>query len=223
MCLNEEECFNKFQHKAAELIKDHPAFNFDVQVAFWLGEEIHRNYVEWKQGHGSCSPLEIQINQMIKTWRHYNGLKANEESFIELLENHKEATLIIQKLSSTYELRNPSTAKVREEYHVEEENEKKVLVNPRNTKNKPSAIDMPDVQGVLSKLRLSHLSSVFEQNNIDLEAFKLLEEQDLQDLNLSIGDKVKIRREIRRLNSSNYIIYVLFMLVFMLLIFLLVN
>ena len=54
----------------------------------------------------------------------------------------------------------------------------------------------PTVSQVLEKMGLEEHAQLFEENAIDYDAFMALQESDLCDLNIPIGIRAKIRKEI---------------------------
>ena len=55
---------------------------------------------------------------------------------------------------------------------------------------------------ILLRLGLHEFIQVFRDNNVDYEAFKQLSDDDLTALNLRIGDKAKIRKEIQKIQHE---------------------
>ncbi len=61
------------------------------------------------------------------------------------------------------------------------------------------------VSEVLKRLGLEKHSHIFEKNEINYKAFKLLEESDLRDLELPIGARAILRDEIKRIKNDETI------------------
>jgi len=60
-------------------------------------------------------------------------------------------------------------------------------------KFQPGMIDPSSELGiVLSRLHLLHLASIFKDNDVDLDAFLLLEDQDLRDMGVKLGNRKKL-------------------------------
>ena len=61
------------------------------------------------------------------------------------------------------------------------------------------------VAEVLKKLGLEKHAHKFEENEINYDAFKELEENDLRDLEIPIGPRARIRAEIKRIQKQETI------------------
>jgi hypothetical protein len=64
---------------------------------------------------------------------------------------------------------------------------------------------MSDITHWLSELGLEKYDSVFSKAEIDFETLPYLVEEDLKELGLPLGPRLKIWRAIRRLNKANVI------------------
>ena len=85
--ISDEKDFEKLLRLAIPLIKYQNEPNFDRLLSKWMGKEINKEYLIWKESsRGSECPHEEQIRFLLTMWRKKVRDMANIKGFIEILQ-----------------------------------------------------------------------------------------------------------------------------------------